>query len=298
MGFAKLTVPSRWIAEKAPENPRTRILLLTLILGITVTATTGVTLAVLYQTAIAEETKRLEEAAQSQARLIEAVARFDAINSPNYPMGASAATIDQIRDAHAHYTGFGETGEFTLSRQVGDQIEFLLSHRHNTVVEQQPVAWSSDLAAPARLALKGQSGTMVGKDYRGVQVLAAYEPVAVLNLGIVAKIDMYEVRRPFMMAALLTSVVAAVLILLGVALFRQITEPILTRLEREVHTLRGFLPICSYCKKIRDDEGYWTQLEAYITAHSEAGFSHGICPSCIKTQYPEIHATLQQEGRL
>lgn len=48
----------------------------------------------------------------------------------------------------------------------------------------------------------------------------------------------------------------------------------------EVKVLKGLLPICSSCKKIRDDDGYWTQLEAYIDRHSEATFTHGVCPEC------------------
>lgn len=56
----------------------------------------------------------------------------------------------------------------------------------------------------------------------------------------------------------------------------------------EVKTLRGFLPICSYCKQIRDDKGYWNQVESYIYKHSDAEFSHGICPECAKKYYPEM----------
>jgi hypothetical protein len=56
----------------------------------------------------------------------------------------------------------------------------------------------------------------------------------------------------------------------------------------EVKTLSGFLPICASCKKIRDDKGYWNQIEAYISEHSEAEFSHGICPECLEKLYPEI----------
>jgi hypothetical protein len=48
----------------------------------------------------------------------------------------------------------------------------------------------------------------------------------------------------------------------------------------DIKTLRGMLPICAWCKKIRDDRGYWTQIEQYIRAHSEAEFTHGICPEC------------------
>jgi PAS domain S-box-containing protein len=53
-----------------------------------------------------------------------------------------------------------------------------------------------------------------------------------------------------------------------------------------VKTLRGLLPICARCKKIRDDEGYWRNVEEYVKEHSEARFSHGICPDCMKTLYP------------
>jgi len=56
----------------------------------------------------------------------------------------------------------------------------------------------------------------------------------------------------------------------------------------EVKQLSGFLPICASCKKIRDDKGYWQQIEAYISDHSEAQFSHGICPDCMRKLYPEI----------
>lgn len=57
----------------------------------------------------------------------------------------------------------------------------------------------------------------------------------------------------------------------------------------EVKTLSGLLPICSSCKKIRDDKGYWNQIEAYISKHSKAEFSHAICPSCTKKIYPELY---------
>jgi hypothetical protein len=56
----------------------------------------------------------------------------------------------------------------------------------------------------------------------------------------------------------------------------------------EVKTLRGFLPICSYCKNIRDDKGYWSKLESYIQKHSGTEFSHGICPECAKKYYPDM----------
>ena len=69
-------------------------------------------------------------------------------------------------------------------------------------------------------------------------------------------------------------------------------EALIDHLKRsltKVRKLSGLLPICASCKKIRDDKGYWNQIEAYIRDHSEAEFSHGICPECSRRLYPEYH---------
>lgn len=59
----------------------------------------------------------------------------------------------------------------------------------------------------------------------------------------------------------------------------------------KVRTLGGLLPICSSCKKIRDDQGYWNQIESYIKTHSDTEFTHSICPDCIKKLYPDLNPT-------
>ena len=61
-----------------------------------------------------------------------------------------------------------------------------------------------------------------------------------------------------------------------------------------VNLLDGLLPICSSCKKIRDDKGYWNQIETYIREHSQAEFTHGICPDCAKKLYPEYYEKVDQ----
>ena len=76
---------------------------------------------------------------------------------------------------------------------------------------------------------------------------------------------------------------------------KQAEEALLEEKERlkdaldKVRTLSGMFPICASCKKIRDDKGYWNQIEVYIKDHSEAEFSHGICPECEKKLYPEYY---------
>jgi len=61
----------------------------------------------------------------------------------------------------------------------------------------------------------------------------------------------------------------------------------------EIRTLKGFIPICASCKKIRDDEGYWNQLEAYISKHTDAIFTHSICPQCAEKYKAEIKEALK-----
>jgi CheY-like chemotaxis protein len=90
-------------------------------------------------------------------------------------------------------------------------------------------------------------------------------------------------------------------IAIEVALYKHSVDMEKEKLNRElqaalakVKLLSGFLPICSICKKIRDDKGYWNQIESYIRDHSEAEFSHGMCPDCARTHYPELFEDEQE----
>jgi len=80
------------------------------------------------------------------------------------------------------------------------------------------------------------------------------------------------------------SIFESVMIILAGILVVFITSRLLTKIKH----LEGLLPICASCKKIRDDAGEWVQLEEFIYEHSEADFSHGVCPECLKAYYPEM----------
>ena len=115
------------------------------------------------------------------------------------------------------------------------------------------------------------------------------------------------VRVPFALmsedAALFESTLTASLALMGiaaavgaagVALVALVQKELLLRFEEaqaRVTILSGLLPICASCKQIRDDEGAWSQVEEYVTARSEAEFTHSICPTCMEELYPEMAAT-------
>jgi two-component system, LuxR family, sensor kinase FixL len=221
------------------------ILLLILVMAAIAVCVSGVAITMLYYTATQQQAMRLAETAQSQARFLEAVARFDArFSREDVPGGAFAATLQQIREAHELFKGFGSTGEFTLAKREGQQMVFLLSQR--TESSENPdsslvVPIQGSLAEPMRQALMGHSGTVTGLDYRGVEVLAAYEPVAELNLGIVAKIDLTEIRQPFLQAGLLVILVTLVLVVIGTFFVRGIGNPLVSRLQENEQRLRGIL---------------------------------------------------------
>ena len=66
----------------------------------------------------------------------------------------------------------------------------------------------------------------------------------------------------------------------------------------EVETLRGLLPICACCKKIRDDSGYWNHIEAYLCKHTRTEFTHTLCPDCVKQFYPDLWEKMKEEKKL
>ncbi len=73
-----------------------------------------------------------------------------------------------------------------------------------------------------------------------------------------------------------------------------ITE--LAKRLKEIKTLQGLLPMCAWCRNIRDDKGYWKNLEAYIREQTDTVFSHGICPKCMKKINPELYEKIQREN--
>lgn len=191
---------------------------------------TAMALSILYNAVFDEEMAHLRVIAQSQVKLIEAVARFDAEQSTDFPGGARAATISQVVAAYRQDGGFGRTGSFVIGERSDDQIVFIFSHDDDGA--PQRVAWNSGLGEPMRRALSGLSGIMVAADYQEETVLAAYEPVPALDLGIVAKMDLAEIRAPFVRAILYAA--AAVLGFVVIAVFASmlITGPLLRELTR------------------------------------------------------------------
>jgi signal transduction histidine kinase len=212
-------------------SEKKRLLLLVLIMAVACLTVTGITIFVLYRTALQEQRDILVRIVRNHARLIEEAAKLDAVRSGDGRGGAAGTLVTQILNAHKTFEGIGHTGEFTLARREGGNIVFLLSHRYQDFNKPKPVPMKSELAEPMRRALLGYSGNMTGLDYRGEAVLAAYEPIPSLKWGLVAKVDLAELRIPFTRAGTMAVGIATVVVLVGALLFLRITNPILEQLR-------------------------------------------------------------------
>lgn len=195
----------------------------------------------LYHTALEQRRAALLVEVAGKAALIEAVGRFDTRHSDaDVPGGAAAATLAQVREAARRFHAGGHGIEMVLGRSAGGRIEFLLDPPGGGP-PPAPLALDSPLALPMRLALQGQHGSLIGPDYAGTRVLAAHAPLAQLNWGLVVKVALSELRRPYLRMAGYCALLAAAVMALGWWLIWRISAPLVARLGESEQRLRQFL---------------------------------------------------------
>jgi signal transduction histidine kinase len=214
-----------------------RVLLLIAILTSIALSLGGVATGILYEMTLKQQQQRLSDLAQSQADIVSAlVAGLERL-------GVSQARVRELalqvlRDARQHSRGIGETGGVVLGEHVGDRISYLVLDHHAPKEPRVEIAWDEVRGEPMRRALRGEAGSLRGLDYRGADVLAAYRPMPALNAGIVAKIDVAELRKPFVRAGGAVVGLALVLVALGTTLFFRVTEPMVRGLQTSERRFR------------------------------------------------------------
>lgn len=220
-----------FVSKQIQQTPYYLIALLTFNMIVVVT----ITVSILYHLGFERQKMRLIELVETQAQMINVVANQEFLHHPNISGKDKAAlaenVIRKVANAHYQYGGFGKTGEFTLGKRQGDKIKFLIKQRHFNLDQPTPIPWKSYLGEPMRRALKGEKGVDVTYDYRGAIVLAAYEPIPNLEWGIVAKVDLSEIRAPYITASLYAFAITVFLALIGSVLFWYFLNPLVQNIE-------------------------------------------------------------------
>ena len=184
-----------------------------------------------YRTAFDRTGLQLRELAAAQARLMESVAKYDAIHAG--PEGWSRqSTLSEIREAHYRYRGFGETGEIVLAEARDSMIHFLLPQPSLQFQVPAPVPLGGARSRMISQALGGQSGIGQGPDASGHKVLEAYEYLPFLGVALGAKMDVSEIRWPILRNAMFTLLIALLVITIGILLHERIVGPLLSQVFR------------------------------------------------------------------
>ncbi|MFC1763860.1 response regulator [Planctomycetota bacterium] len=329
-GLERDAQPSQEINQQLQVNRRKILTNSALSLVVTALVVTSVTNFLLYRQAFQQKRLDLMQTVSSQVRLIDAVARFDRLHSDDVGAGAESATFAQVVDAHEYANQLGDTGEFVFAHLVGDKMVFPMRPRYYEEAKSQlniaadsneaitvPFV-NSTLAEPMRRALRGERGTMMDRDYRGVRVLAAYEPLKEIPFGIVAKIDLTEVRSPFFQTGFISLLTGLLFASIGVWIQVRVTSPLIQWIQRQKEFLETVLDSLThpfyvidarnYCIKIMNAAARLRGAVGALTCHALthhrdtpcSGSAEHPCPleTVIQTKEPTIveHEHISRDG--
>ena len=232
-------------------------------------ATAGTSTAMLFSTSIEEDKSRLKQIVNVQANLMEAVARFDVRHAGHeHDNGSFQSTMSQIVDAHKSLDGFGRTGEFIIGRLVDGEIALLQKPRFVGDINFEVPKF---VPVPMKLALGGGAGETIATDYKGNQVLAAYAPVGTLDIGLVAKIDMTEVYRPFIVSGSIIAALTLVMLIIGIYASRKFSVPFveLEKSQRRFNKSQEFANIGTWDWNVQTGELFWSDHIAPLFGHAK-----------------------------
>jgi diguanylate cyclase (GGDEF)-like protein/PAS domain S-box-containing protein len=196
----------------------------------------SVSIGLLYNIGFERQKNRLIDLVETQSVMLDIVARQALMEHKAHPSDAvmrsvTAKFIRQINTSYPAYGAIGRTGEFTLGQRNGESIGYILKQRYFDEKNQMDIPWKSSYGEPMRRALSGQKGASVLLDYRGATVLAAYIPIPDLGWGLVAKIDLDEIRAPYIKAATYAFLFTLFLAIVGSTIFWFFVNPLVHEIE-------------------------------------------------------------------
>ena len=200
------------------------------LLLITAAAATCLTIYFLYNTALEEMSARLTEMAQIRAKFIESIAREQEQEHRKGRLEWFASTVNQIIEAHRLYAETESAADLVVATLRDGEIFWISRGKATDLGPTTPL--ESDLAEPMRRALSGQTGVMEALDYRSEPVLAAYMPALDGSMGVVAKMDIAQVRAPYLKAAVAAMALMMLVVAAGSIAFLLLVSPLIRRVEQ------------------------------------------------------------------
>ncbi|MEO0108095.1 MAG: ATP-binding protein [candidate division WOR-3 bacterium] len=251
----------------------------------------------LYRAGLGATQERLRDTAQGYARLVEALVAHEQRFAPHLgpehgdPLTAS---LGILQDALAHFPG--RSSDLVLGWRDGDSIRLLLWRR--ALVPETPKALGAgepSRGVPIRRALAGESGTMIGPDYRGTTVVAGYEPIAGTDFGIVAKVDLAEVQAPFVRAGIVAGAIALFIALAVALTWFGFTGPLIDHLTEQTAALqsaRDAVIITDLGFRIRS----WNKAAEELYGWKQSEAKGQVLPELLQTELPGLtHAQAQRQ---
>ncbi|MCX6075237.1 MAG: diguanylate cyclase [Campylobacterales bacterium] len=219
-------------SHKIEHTPYYLIALLT----INMLIVASVSIGLLYNIGLERQKNRLLDLVETQSVMIDIVARQAFMGHNGHPSNllmrsVAAKFIQQINIEYPEYGAIGRSGEFTLGQRNDDSIGYILKQRYFDEKNQMDIPWKSTYGEPMRRALRGKTGVDVLLDYRGATVLAAYKPIPTLSWGLVAKIDLDEIRAPYIKAATYAFLFTLFLAIIGSIIFWFFVNPLVREIE-------------------------------------------------------------------
>jgi PAS domain S-box-containing protein len=240
-------------------NSKLRFFTLVAILISATLVSTGVAIAVIYQTAVEEERNSLLDLVKTQARTFETIAR--SLVERGAPAGAGhdheqgvpaepddhgtgidAAESDlppEIRaivDTHEAHGSFSPGKGIALARITGNEVHFFMSHVGHDHVTPAPIALDAPAARPVLLALDGKRGAEIGETVTGAPALIAYDSIKGTGVALVGTIELAALRAPFLRAGALAGTIAIAIVIIGAILYNRVFGQILANLQSTIRS--------------------------------------------------------------
>jgi PAS domain S-box-containing protein len=191
---------------------------------------TGLSIMIVYKVVYNEKKEYLQELSEIQTSFIRSI--FKESKDPKI-------VIRLLQNQQKFNRVLGNSGELIVGFLKNDSIFFLLDHLKLGIVNPKPIALNSNIAIPLQYSLKKNTGFIKGLDYSGHLVLAYCDYLPELEWGIVTKIDVAEVNKPFYLAGVYSLIAAILLVLIGVLIFRKISSPILNNIIQSENRYRN-----------------------------------------------------------